>query len=46
MIRTYFFSARDQCAIRRRGARVAKTMNAYALKMDNPHRAVKTSGFH
>ena len=36
MIRAYFFCARVQSAIRKRGARVTKTINAYALKMDNP----------
>ena len=44
MIRAYFFSARVQSAIRKRGARVTKTINAYALKMDIAHRAAKTSG--
>ena len=46
MIRAYFLSARVQSAIRKRGARVTKTINAYALNTDNPHRAAKTSGFH
>jgi lysophospholipase L1-like esterase len=33
-------------ASRKRGARRIKTPNAYASKIDNPHSAPKTSGFH
>jgi hypothetical protein len=45
MIRAYFFSVPVQSVIRKRGAWVTKTTNAYALKMDSPHKAAKTSGF-